>query len=1278
VNFMLNDEQSGIMNIADAVYEAWKSWNDSGGAKGDDATFDGEAEVHWEAGYGDTGSYYTGDSWNEITIADDPSDPDQWDDSVIMHEWGHMADDYYGCDDNGGGPHNVDTLVSDLELSWGEGYPDYYQSAVRALTGHPDPSWYIDTNAAGGINIGVNLETYDSTRMASLLSDQNELAIAAMLWDLNDNANDGRTVGGMVVGPWDRVSYGHATNQEVYTDSTFESNGDIFDDDCTSYVYLWAWKQIGKATDAGTAEAATKNIGRANPFSGLQAQVTASGIGSGATIHAGSPYPPDYRWWRQLTMVTDNSASMGAEGKLDAVKTVMKETINDVVVPDPKGIEVAVNTFNNASGAIQPVLSGQFFPEGITPYIDNLTAIGAADPNCQVNALSALSQAIANQRGGQAWLYTDGDTYLSPSLPLIQQRLNERQVRGSFALLGGCGSPARKPSEVSGAEEDYLQLAADGSQSSGIVPYLLTALTSGGQFLYVNKDQLADAADILRAQLANSAGAGKWSDYVSDLFTYRWDRLTSREYQWFPAESLGQDAGQLPEDGLTINLPNLFPFYGANQSSVSVSQDGYLQFEPCTLDPQFCPFPLFTNYLDILDTDMTWEYIPKPPAVAAASADTPQSPQEYGYQVHVYTANFGINEWVIISTQGIGYYGGNDNAPRAYQVWLNTQTGEIRYQYQRVRNEAASAEIGLEVKHLIGDDEKLLVSDHDVAGASNDMGYKFTPAPPAPNRTYTVAVDSLINSVGFMQTGYSGSFEPMIVTDPAGNPVNCAAPSGVLCLTVDHIPGDRMVQYVQVDTGGQGGNWHALIDAGASGEGTFSFNALAASALNPTSPNRRLLPSQGIFPLFVDMGRTTTGGVLTGWFQTPAGQRFGDEFTLFDDGGHGDGRANDGLFNLPDLTPPGRGVGFLWLRGTVEGVDFVRSDPTPFNFQPLRVSILQQDLPNNNETVQLSVLIENLDSRDLCIYPEVVTPDGWSYDWDFDELGCLNIPAGQVQGQVLTIFPAWPDARSGEKAEITVAFAEAEEGAISANTAASLIRYRPGFHLEFDTRYADIYLRPNSSDVISLTAILLDDQGFPVADDTLVQFDTTLGEVALPITAAQAASAGAVFAGTRSGRATVLFTPGGTVGDAVVTAIAGSLTATTTIHIRNPVANQIELAVTPTDLSGEANSAALVATVRDQWGDPVAGQTVRIGAEGDAQQGLIAGGEVITGTTNAQGQLAATFTEAEDAHGQVGVRAELLVVEAGVSRVAHEDRKVIQFTEPPASGVTVLLPLIRR
>ena len=75
----------------------------------------------------------------------------------------------------------------------------------------------------------------------------------------------------------------------------------------------------------------------------------------------------------------------------------------------------------------------------------------------------------------------------------------------------------------------------------------------------------------LPAPTRATAGAGRWSDYVSNVYTYRWDRLEPWEYQWMPAESLGQDAGQLYSNApRRIQMPNPFPFFGGNAAAGDV------------------------------------------------------------------------------------------------------------------------------------------------------------------------------------------------------------------------------------------------------------------------------------------------------------------------------------------------------------------------------------------------------------------------------------------------------------------------------------------------------------------------------------------------------------------------------------------------------------------------------------------------------------------------------------------------------------------------------------
>ena len=102
---------------------------------------------------------------------------------------------------------------------------------------------------------------------------------------------------------------------------------------------------------------------------------------------------------------------------------------------------------------------------------------------------------------------------------------------------------------------------------------------------------------------------------------------------------------------------------------------------------------------------------------------------------------------------------------------------------------------------------------------------------PQPTRIYDVDVDALIESVVFLQTGYSGNFAPMTVTYPDGSAVNCNDTANVRCLTVNNKPGDRMVQFVQVDTNGRNGIYTATVAVGASGSATFSSNVIESNSV---------------------------------------------------------------------------------------------------------------------------------------------------------------------------------------------------------------------------------------------------------------------------------------------------------------------------------------------------------------------------------------------------------------------------------------------------------------
>ena len=1231
--YKLNQLESSVFNIGDAIYYGWRFWNNNNAAS---PFFDRSVTALWQAGKGQKGSYYSR-STTSLVIADDPSSTDEWDDSVIIHEWTHFADHQFGCYQNPGGSHSLpgtNAGVNGTRLAWGEGYPDYYQSAARTIMpGTASVSFYVDPDGP----------TVDLENMRGVTaSDRDEGAVSALLWDFLDTANDNS----------DTVTHGQAAIQQIYTSPDFQGNPQ-----CDMRRFLQVWRKLGQPTDAATAATIVQNANitlASLPVLSLvqTANTTSQADGSPAAVTAAAPF--DFRWWDQTTMVVDTSSSMAgppATPKINTVKTIIGEQVNDLA-PKPAGTEFNIYTFDAGSPAVKPLVEGKFFANQVLPPVNNLTAVGP-DAGCPVPGLGALKQAADSKFDGEAWLYTDGDSADSVGTEQMRLFLNERRLRGSIALLGGCGSPAKKQPDVSGSEETYLNLAADGSQPSGIVPYMLTALGTGGQFIYVAPDQLANAVDIVRAQLSHTAGAGRWSDYVSANYTYRWDRLEPWEYQWFPAESLGQDAGQMSEAvPVRINLPNPFPFFGKQTSTVDVDEDGFILMNPC-LNPPFCASLDFQS-LNLLYKDLWWKVI-------APGPSGPEEVNETGMQAHVYTANFAF-EWVIISLQGIANYNPpgalGDFAPRRFQAWLNYKTGEIRYQYDVLRNEAATAEISL-INSDLFQGGNVVASLNDFSGASSGMGYKFTPAPPQPAKVFDVEVDPLISSVIFLQTGYSGTFAPLAVTYPDGSAVDCNDTANVRCLTMDSQPGDRMVQFVQVNTAGLGGVFKATVAMGSSGGGTFSFNAMAASDLRASSPDKHTLGFSAHI-LHLDLGRPSDNGQLEAWLQMPNGAAFGSPFTMFDDGQHEDDAAGDGRFGSDPFMPPTYGAAYLWVKGSTQGIDFKRSDPVPFNFQPLEVWAVptyQEGIYDNN--IPVVFYVTNQGSVQHCYAAEFSVPDGWEYTTPYSTF-CIE--AGSTLGPYLFVSRSQTEKTLGEVGEVGMTLTEVQEGSITGSAVAQVALFRKPAALEFDNRQT-VPLRPNGTDTAELTLNLVDDLGQIVGYSGA--FNGELG-----------ANGGTVSAPTglyEDGRLPVLFTAGTTAGTATISVIAeGGLTAETTIQLAEPVATFIELTATPNDLR-TTDEAKLTVKVLNNNGSPAPGAKVRLSvSDDDGSKGTIGGGEVFIGTTGTQGRLETKFLKANGATGTVMVRAELL---APGGAVKQEVSVMLYFSEA-APDLRVYLPLV--
>jgi hypothetical protein len=277
--------------------------------------------------------------------------------------------------------------------------------------------------------------------------------------------------------------------------------------------------------------------------------------------------------------------------------------------------------------------------------------------------------------------------------------------------------------------------------------------------------------------------------------------------------------------------------------------------------------------------------------------------------------------------------------------------------------------------------------------------------------------------------------------------------------------------------------------------------------------------------------------------------------------------------------------------------------------------------------------------------------------------------------------------------ELSVTFSERERGTVVDSVTTQFVRVRPPSLIAIENHYTNNYLRPNSSDSVTMTVGLFDSQGMPAPDGTPIKLETTLGT--------DTPDQGT----TVRGKLDFVLTSGDSEGDAVVKATAGpnfdtGIFTTTVVHIQNalPSPDAMQFSVTPADIRSK-DTAGLTVTILDQWGDPVAGQQVRIGAEDDGQSGVITpvtqnasnatssdavqASEVITLTTNDDGEATALFTKAKDAagvNGLVGVRAELLFDQGKGLEVVAEQRRTLRVADPtePTGEFNLYIPYIRR
>lgn len=105
------------------------------------------------------------------------TDTDEYDDHVIIHEWGHYLEDRFSRSDSLGGPHSGNSKL-DMRVAYGEGFGNAW-SAIAT----DDPVYFdtLVTNQDGGFSF--NMESSESLDSIGWYS---ETSVQRLLWDFYD------------------------------------------------------------------------------------------------------------------------------------------------------------------------------------------------------------------------------------------------------------------------------------------------------------------------------------------------------------------------------------------------------------------------------------------------------------------------------------------------------------------------------------------------------------------------------------------------------------------------------------------------------------------------------------------------------------------------------------------------------------------------------------------------------------------------------------------------------------------------------------------------------------------------------------------------------------------------------------------------------------------------------------------------------------------------------------------------------------------------------------
>ena len=156
---ILLSESSGAFHIMVTLTRMLPTYLAYGGS-----TMDYPRKANWELGrYARNANgpvSYFSPSTGIISIGGHPMDPDEFDDSVLLHEFGHLTMFRTGAKITGGGPHDGSPIPPNFAFS--EGYATYLGQRVIGNLIYCDGSWCLDISILNLLTLGTTRSDHSS------------------------------------------------------------------------------------------------------------------------------------------------------------------------------------------------------------------------------------------------------------------------------------------------------------------------------------------------------------------------------------------------------------------------------------------------------------------------------------------------------------------------------------------------------------------------------------------------------------------------------------------------------------------------------------------------------------------------------------------------------------------------------------------------------------------------------------------------------------------------------------------------------------------------------------------------------------------------------------------------------------------------------------------------------------------------------------------------------------------------------------------------------------